>query len=114
MKRKEETDPLPEATSPLTRETAEKLAQDVPEWSLKDMEIEREFRFIDFRGAMTFVNGVADIAEGEAHHPDIFVSYSRVRLTLSTHRIGGLSRMDFIVAAKIDELAKRQDQWKSD
>jgi 4a-hydroxytetrahydrobiopterin dehydratase len=106
MERKEEQDKLSEAMGPLTRETAEKLAHGVPEWSLKDRGIEREFLFKDFRGAMTFVNGVADIAEGEAHHPDIFISYGRVRLTLSTHRIGGLSRNDFIVAAKIDEMAK--------
>ncbi len=105
MKHMEEMNQLPEAGGALTREMAEKLARDVPGWSLRDGEIEREFRFKDFRRAMTFVNEVADIAESEAHHPDIFISYSRVRLTLSTHRIGGLSRKDFIVAARIDELA---------
>jgi 4a-hydroxytetrahydrobiopterin dehydratase len=47
---------------------------------------------------------VADVAEGEGHHPDIFTSWNKVRLTLTTHKIGGLSRNDFIVAAKIDKL----------
>ncbi len=112
MKRMEEMKQLPEARGALTREMAEKLAREVPGWSLKDGEIEREFRFKDFRRAMTFINGVADIAESEAHHPDIFISYSRVRLTLSTHRIGGLSRKDFIVAAKIDEFATRHEPYE--
>jgi 4a-hydroxytetrahydrobiopterin dehydratase len=81
---------------------AEKLAQEVPEWSLGDQAIEREFKFKDFRQAMDFVNKVADIAEGQDHHPDIFISYNKVRLTLSTHKVGGLSQNDFILAAKID------------
>lgn len=81
---------------------AEKLAQEVPEWSLGDQAIEREFQFKDFCQAMDFVNKVADVAEEQDHHPDIFISYNKVRLTLSTHKVGGLSQNDFILAAKID------------
>ena len=66
--------------------------------------IERQFRFKDFREAIAFVNKVADLAESEGHHPDIFISWNKVRLTLTTHKIGGLSRNDFVLAAKIDEL----------
>ena len=47
---------------------------------------------------------VADIAEIEGHHPDIYISYNKVRLTLSTHSIKGLSENDFIVAAKINAI----------
>jgi 4a-hydroxytetrahydrobiopterin dehydratase len=83
---------------------AEKLAQEVPKWSLGDQAIEREFKFKDFRQAMDFVGKVAEVAEEQDHHPDIFVSYNKVRLTLSTHKVGGLSRNDFILAAKIDRL----------
>jgi 4a-hydroxytetrahydrobiopterin dehydratase len=83
---------------------AEKLARQVPEWSLEDKAIQRQFGFKDFREAIAFVNRVADIAEGEGHHPDIAISWNKVRLTLTTHKIGGLSRNDFIVAAKIDKL----------
>lgn len=53
---------------------------------------------------MIFVNRVADIANGEDHHPDILINYSRVTLTLWTHAIGGLSENDFIVAAKASGL----------
>jgi len=63
------------------------------------------FKFKGFREAMGFVNKVADIAEEEGHHPDIWISWNRVKLTLTTHKIGGLSRNDFIVAAKVDRVA---------
>ncbi len=87
----------------LAREEARKLSLSVPLWTLRDKDIRREFRFKGFREAMAFVNGVADLAENEDHHPDIFVSYNRVVLTLSTHKVGGLSARDFLLAAKIDE-----------
>ena len=67
--------------------------------------IEKEFTFSDFSGAIGFVNRVAPLAEKEGHHPDILLyDYKRVRLTISTHAIGGLSENDFILAAKIDNL----------
>jgi 4a-hydroxytetrahydrobiopterin dehydratase len=50
------------------------------------------------------VNNVASIANEQDHHPDIFISYNKVRLLLSTHKIEGLSLNDFIMAAKIDLL----------
>ena len=49
-----------------------------------------------------FVNAMAEVAEGEGHHPDFSVHYSTVDVTLWTHAIGGLSENDFIVAAKLD------------
>jgi 4a-hydroxytetrahydrobiopterin dehydratase len=51
---------------------------------------------------VNFINLVADIAEGEGHHPDIQIHYNKVLLELFTHAIGGLSENDFILAAKID------------
>ncbi len=80
------------------------LAGEVPAWSRKNGAIEREFKFEDFDEAMDFVDDVADLAAEEEHHPDIFISYNLVRLTLSTHKVGGLSRNDFILAAKIDQM----------
>lgn len=96
--------PCREGGTPMATKEAQDLAREVPSWSLKAGEIEREFRFKDFRQAMDFVDRVAKIAEEEDHHPDIYVSYSKVRLNLSTHKIGGLSPNDFILAAKIDRL----------
>jgi 4a-hydroxytetrahydrobiopterin dehydratase len=54
---------------------------------------------------MNFVNSVAAIANEQDHHPDIVISYNKVQLTFSTHKIGGLSLNDFIVAARVDLLA---------
>jgi len=81
--------PVRAGTAPLSRKETEELSQEIPQWSLSDKSIEREYRFEDFRQAMNFVNGVASIANGQNHHPDIFVSYNKVRLILSTHKIEG-------------------------
>jgi len=91
-------------TPPLSRKEAEELARQVPSWSLVDGRLEEEFQFKDFGETMQFVNRVAQVAQQEDHHPDIEISYNRVHLALSTHSIGGLSRNDFIVAAKIERL----------
>ena len=90
---------------PLALEAARSLAREIPGWTLGPDSIEREFRLTDFGRAVEFINQVAGIAAEQDHHPDIFNSYNVVRLKLSTHKIGGLSRNDFIVAAKIDRLA---------
>ncbi len=91
--------------APLSPQEAHELVRSVPLWSPAEKQIEREFKFGDFRRAMVFVNRVADLAERQGHHPDILISYSRVRLILSTHEVGGLSRSDFILAAGVDRLA---------
>jgi len=67
-------------------------------WSMDDNKLEKEFKFSDFFNAMKFVNTVAGIAEKEGHHPDIYIFYNKVKLTLSTHAVGGLSINDFILA----------------
>lgn len=97
-------EPCRGGTPPLSPEQAAALHQETPEWDLKEGAIERGFKFKDFREAMAFVNRVADLAEQEGHHPDIHVSWNRVRLELTTHKIGGLSNNDFIMAAKVDQL----------
>ena len=66
--------------------------------------LHRKFKFKDFKSAMEFVNKIADLAEGENHHPDFKIVYNKVGLDLSTHSIGGLSENDFIMAAKINRL----------
>ncbi len=65
--------------------------------------IEKEYKFKNFKEALAFVNKVGELAESEGHHPDIYLfSWNKVKLTLSTHAIGGLSENDFILASKID------------
>jgi len=75
-------------------------------WDVKDQkQIEKTFKFKNFKEALDFANKVGEIAEYEQHHPDIHVFYGKVIIDLATHAIGGLSENDFIVAAKIEELS---------
>ena len=101
-------EPCATGTQPMSADEAARFARDVPGWTLRADRIERQFEFHDFREAMAFVEQVAGLAEEEGHHPDFFISYRKVVLTLSTHKIGGLSRNDFIMAAKIDDLRAEQ------
>ncbi len=91
---------------PFERAEAESYVADVPEWVLSEdaKKISKKFQFKDFLKAMAFVEGVADIAEKEGHHPDIYISYNKVTLELYTHSMKGLSENDFIVAAKVDQI----------
>ncbi len=76
----------------------------VPRWHLDGAEIRREFRFPDFAAALRFVNAVGDLAESANHHPDIDIRWNRVTLRLSTHSRGGLTDLDFALAARVDAL----------
>jgi 4a-hydroxytetrahydrobiopterin dehydratase len=76
----------------------------LPEWDLEKKAIERLFEFDDFSQAIEFVNGVAEIAEEDDHHPEIDIRYNKVRVALSTHSEGGLTDLDFELAEKIDTL----------
>ena len=67
--------------------------------------LEKEFTFEDFRQALDFTNVVGEIAETAGHHPDIYLAWGRVRITIWTHKIDGLTESDFILAAKIDRSA---------
>jgi 4a-hydroxytetrahydrobiopterin dehydratase len=84
------------------------LSPDVPEWRpvVRDgiQRIEREYKFEDFRKALEFTVAVGELAEREQHHPDIHLAWGRVRVETWTHKIKGLHRNDFILAAKCDRL----------
>ena len=107
------TKPLLKGTAPLSKQETEALQREVPLWSLGEGTIERELHFQDFPTAMEFVNRVAQLAHEQDHHPDLFISYNTVRLTLSTHKIHGLSMNDFIVAAKIDLIAEQRQSGRA-
>ena len=66
--------------------------------------LEKEYRFKDFRQALDFTNQVGELAESVGHHPDIYLAWGKVGLTVWTHKIGGLNEADFIFAAKADTL----------
>ena len=91
---------------PLVPHEIAEYMKELPEgWQVFDnKKIEKEFLFTDFVRAMAFVDMIADVAEGEGHHPDIHIHYNKVRIELWTHAIDGLSENDFIVAAKIERM----------
>jgi 4a-hydroxytetrahydrobiopterin dehydratase len=66
--------------------------------------LEKAYAFKDFRQALAFTNRVGELAETQGHHPDIYLAWGQVKLTLWTHKIDGLSESDFIFAAKVNEL----------
>jgi 4a-hydroxytetrahydrobiopterin dehydratase len=75
-------------------------------WSVIDEHhLEKTFPFPDFSSGLAFTNAVAAIAEAEGHHPDIHLAWGRVVVDIWTHAIDGLTRSDFVLAAKIDDKA---------
>jgi 4a-hydroxytetrahydrobiopterin dehydratase len=81
------------------------LAAQVKDWQLVgEHHIKKSFKFPDFRKALDFTNRVGELAEQQGHHPDIFLAWGRVDITIWTHKIDGLTESDFILAAKIDQL----------
>jgi 4a-hydroxytetrahydrobiopterin dehydratase len=84
------------------------LQPQIPEWQVKEVDgvkrLERVFKFKNFVQALDFTNKVGAIAEEENHHPLIITEWGRVTLQWWTHKIGGLHKNDFIMAAKTDEL----------
>jgi len=99
--------PCEGGTPPLKGAELDRLMGQLQSWSLVDgKRIEKEYRFPDFRQALDFVNKLGEAAEQEGHHPDLYLTWGKVRVALSTHSVGGLSENDFILAAKADELPR--------
>lgn len=101
--------PLTGETRPFSEQEEYDYLSRVRGWSVGRKhahQIRKLFQFEDFREAVAFVNEVAQIAEEENHHPDIFLSYRHVTVSVWTRKIGGLSENDFILAAKIDAIGK--------
>lgn len=98
--------PCSRGTLPLKGEPLKKLqSQLMSEWKIIDEHhLEREYKFPDFKTALEFTNKVGALSEQEGHHPDILLSWGKVKITLWTHKINGLSESDFILAAKCDSL----------
>ena len=91
----------------LTDAEITELLPQLPEWQVVQREgikrLERVFRFPNFAQALTFTNRVGEQAEEEGHHPALLTEWGKVTVTWWTHKIGGLHRNDFIMAAKTDE-----------
>lgn len=92
----------------VTDDELAELRPRVPDWELLELEevprLRRTFSFDDFAAALEFTNRVGAIAETEGHHPALLTEWGRVTVTWWTHKIRGLHRNDFVMAAKTDEL----------
>lgn len=82
------------------------LIREIPDWVpvVRDgvMQLEREFKFKNFKQALAFTNRVGEIAEAEFHHPTLTTEWGKVTVTWWTHAIHGLHKNDFIMAARTD------------
>lgn len=98
--------PCEDGTQPMTKEESQKYLAEILGWGVIEdgKKISKEFVFPDFVQAIQFIDKIAEVAEQEGHHPDLHISYSKVRIELWTHAIGGLSENDFILAAKISAI----------
>ena len=89
----------------LTSEGIEPFLQHIQGWQvIKDHHLHGGFEFPDFQTALDFVNQVGHLAEEQGHHPDMYLSWGKVVITIWTHKIDGLTESDFILAAKINRL----------
>ena len=69
-------------------------------------QLEKKFTFNNFREALAFTNRVGKLAEAQNHHPEVFLAWGEVKVTIWTHKIDGLTESDFILAAKIEAVSK--------
>ena len=93
--------------APLEEAQARELLAMTPGWELLDAgtKIRRAFKLADFVAALGLVNRIGDLAETEGHHPDFTFGWGYCNVLLYTHKIKGLHQNDFIMAAKINEIA---------
>jgi 4a-hydroxytetrahydrobiopterin dehydratase len=98
--------PCKSGVAPLHGDELSRLIQDLGlGWRVvNDHHLERDFKFDNFRQALDFTNRVGELAEAQNHHPDIYLAWGKVKLTLWTHKIDGLTESDFVFAAKVNRL----------
>ncbi|MHC5598135.1 MAG: 4a-hydroxytetrahydrobiopterin dehydratase [Nostoc sp.] len=88
----------------LTEAEIQEGAKVLSGWTVKDSKLQITRTFKDFIQAIEFVNKLVEPAESSAHHPDIEISYNKVKITLTTHDAGGLTQADFDVAGAISQI----------
>jgi 4a-hydroxytetrahydrobiopterin dehydratase len=90
--------------SALSDDEVAKLLAEVDGWTVEAGKLAKTFRFADYHDTLAFVNASAWISHREDHHPELLVTYNAVHVAYDTHSCNGLSRNDFICAAKLDAL----------
>jgi 4a-hydroxytetrahydrobiopterin dehydratase len=92
---------------PLRGQALEPLLAQVAGWEVVgEHHLTKTYSFPDFLSALTFVNQIGAMAEEQGHHPDIYLTWGKVVVTVWTHKIDGLTESDFIFAARCDELLR--------
>lgn len=79
----------------------------IPNWTIEDGKLYRQFLFPRFVEAFGFMASVATVCEKQDHHPEWFNVYNKVQISLTTHEAGGISERDFLLARSIDEIYER-------
>ena len=93
---------------PLSRKQRQELLRQLTDWEIVGSHhLHKTFRFPDFAAALRWVNTIGEIAEAEGHHPDINLTWGKVRVDIWTHEIDNLTENDFVLAAKLDEAEQR-------
>jgi 4a-hydroxytetrahydrobiopterin dehydratase len=91
---------------PLKGKELKQLNEQIDGWDvIEEHHLSKTYKFSNFVKALEFVNKVGSIAEQQGHHPNIFLTWGKVRIEIWTHKIDGLTESDFIFAAKIDEIS---------
>lgn len=85
-------------------EIAARLASDLPSWHYAGSAIQRTYKTAGWKGTLMLVTTIGHLAEAAWHHPDLEVSYAQVTVKLSTHDAKGITDLDFLLAAKIEEM----------
>jgi len=85
-------------------DVASRLMEQLDGWMFEQGHLAKSYAFSDFKSALEFVNRIGAIAEEQAHHPDVYMTWGKVSLEIWTHKIDGLTESDFILAAKFDEV----------
>lgn len=88
----------------LTPAEIQEQAKTLSGWTVEGSTIQSQRQFKDFIQAIEFVNKLVEPAESAGHHPDIEISYNKVKITLTTHDAGGLTANDFDLAAEISQI----------
>ncbi|MEH2422473.1 MAG: 4a-hydroxytetrahydrobiopterin dehydratase [Nostoc sp.] len=88
----------------LTEAEIQESAKVLSGWTVEDSKVQITRTFKDFIQAIEFVNKLVEPAESAGHHPDIEISYNKVKITLTTHDAGGLTQTDFDVAQAISQI----------
>ncbi len=101
-------EPITASSQALNKSEIQNYAEQLPEWVLieenGEQMLRRSFKFKNFLDALKFTNQVGNAAESENHHPALMTEWGKVTVTWWTHKIHGLHRNDFVMAARTDEL----------